>query len=70
MMKKVYLLLLGVLCLSIQSFAQRTVTGKVTDDQGLPLANVSVTLKGTRTGTTTRTCYWHQFYDRCVFAKN
>ena len=52
-MKKVYLLLLGVLCLSIQSFAQRTVTGKVTDDQGLPLANVSVTLKGTRTGTTT-----------------
>jgi len=53
MMKKVYLLLLGVLCLSIQSFAQRTVTGKVTDDQGLPLANVSVTLKGTRTGTTT-----------------
>lgn len=53
-MKKVYLLLLGVLFLSIQSFAQRTVTGKVTDEQGEPMANVSVLVKGTLTGTTTK----------------
>lgn len=53
-MKKMYLLLLGVLFLSIQSFAQRTVTGKVTDEQGEPMPNVSVLVKGSTTGTTTK----------------
>lgn len=53
-MKKVYFLLLGVLFFSIQSIAQRTVTGKVTDEQGDPMANVSVMLKGTQTGTITK----------------
>jgi TonB-linked SusC/RagA family outer membrane protein len=31
----------------------RVITGKVTDDQGIPLANVSVMVKGTSQGTTT-----------------
>ncbi len=53
-MKKVYLLLLGILFLTVQSFAQRTVTGKVTDDNGNPLSNVSVIVKGTKVGTTTK----------------
>jgi len=53
-MKKVLLtvtFMLPVLLL----FAQRTVTGKVTDDKGNPLANVSVIVKGTSVGTTTKT---------------
>ena len=53
-MKKFYLFLLGVLCLSVQAFAQRTVTGTVTDEKGQPLANVSVLVKGTTNGATTK----------------
>lgn len=34
--------------------AQKTITGKVTDDKGNPLANVSVTIKGTNAGTVTK----------------
>lgn len=34
--------------------AQRTITGKVTDDKGNPLPNVSVVVKGTTAGTTTK----------------
>ena len=41
-----------MLC-ALPSFAQRTVTGKVTDDQGKPLPNVTVLVKGTTSGTTT-----------------
>ena len=52
-MKKVYLLLLGMLCITLQLFAQRTVTGKVTDDTGNPLPNVTVQVKGTTAGTQT-----------------
>jgi TonB-dependent starch-binding outer membrane protein SusC len=52
-MKKVYLLLLGMLCITLQLFAQRTVTGKVTDDKGNPLPNVTVQVKGTTAGTAT-----------------
>lgn len=33
-------------------FAQRTISGRVADDKGNPLVNVSVTVKGTTTGTT------------------
>jgi len=50
-MKKVYLLLLGMLCITLQLLAQRTVTGKVTDDKGNPLPNVTVQVKGTTAGT-------------------
>ncbi len=51
-MKKIYFLLLGMMCFCINSYAQRTVTGKVTDDKGFPLSNVSIVIKGTTTGTT------------------
>jgi TonB-dependent starch-binding outer membrane protein SusC len=53
-MRKLYLLLLGVVCFATQALAQRTVTGKVTDEKGAPIANVSVLVRGTTTGTTTK----------------
>jgi TonB-linked SusC/RagA family outer membrane protein len=53
-MRKLVLLLLGILMLSGQLLAQsRTVTGKVTDANGNPVANASVLVKGTTVGTTT-----------------
>jgi TonB-linked SusC/RagA family outer membrane protein len=52
-MRKLTLLLLGIMCIALSSQAQRTVTGKVTDDQGKPLPTVSVLVKGTTSGTTT-----------------
>lgn len=53
-MRKLYLLLMGVVFFATQALAQRTVTGKVTDEKGTPLANVSVLVRGTTTGTTTK----------------
>ena len=49
------MLLMGVLFFAgAQLIAQqRTVTGKVTDANGLPIPNASVVIKGTTTGTTT-----------------
>ncbi|MCM5529510.1 SusC/RagA family TonB-linked outer membrane protein [Parasegetibacter sp. NRK P23] len=53
-MRKLVLLLLGVLFLCGQLLAQnRTITGKVIDEQGNPISNVSVIIKGTSTGTST-----------------
>ncbi|HEX4875459.1 MAG TPA: SusC/RagA family TonB-linked outer membrane protein, partial [Chitinophagaceae bacterium] len=52
-MKKVYSLLLGMLVLSAQLFAQRTVTGKVTDENGGPISGASVLVKGTKVGVST-----------------
>ena len=52
-MRKLYLLLIGVVLFATQAMAQRTITGKVTDEKGAPLANVSVLARGTTTGTTT-----------------
>ncbi|MES1214292.1 MAG: TonB-dependent receptor [Bacteroidota bacterium] len=49
-MKKVLLLLL-FLSPAIFVFAQRTITGKVTDPNGIPVANASVTVKGSSRGT-------------------
>jgi TonB-linked SusC/RagA family outer membrane protein len=40
--------------MAAQSWAQRTITGKVTDDKNTPLPNVSVIVKGTNTGTSTK----------------
>lgn len=54
-MRKSYLLTMAMLLLCLQLFAQRTITGKVTDDKGNPLPNVSVLVKGTTVGTTTKT---------------
>jgi TonB-linked SusC/RagA family outer membrane protein len=48
--------MLSVLLIGVQLFAQsRTVSGRVTDEQGNGVANASVTIKGTATGTTTGT---------------
>jgi len=52
-MRKLLLLLMAVV-LTIGLYAQRTISGKVTDDKGAPLVNVSVIIKGTRTGTVTK----------------
>jgi TonB-linked SusC/RagA family outer membrane protein len=53
-MRKLFLLLFGVVFFATQAMAQRTITGKVTDDKGVPIANVSVLVKGTTVGTTTK----------------
>lgn len=53
-MRKLFLLLMGVLLFSAQLFSQtRTIVGKVTDEKGNPIPNASVIVKGSTTGTTT-----------------
>ncbi|MEO7982675.1 MAG: SusC/RagA family TonB-linked outer membrane protein, partial [Bacteroidota bacterium] len=54
-MRKLFLLLWGVMFFAVQAMAQRTISGKVTDEKGNPVANVSVLVRGTTTGTTTKT---------------
>src|SRR5712664_3571768 len=54
MKRSLPLVFLGVFLLAAQAFAQqRTITGRVTSEQGTPLAGVSVTVKGTSTATST-----------------
>src|SRR5207302_9251754 len=54
-MRKILLLLLGTLLLSMQLLAQeRTITGKVTDANGNPVPGASVQVQNTRTGTVTK----------------
>lgn len=53
-MRKLFLLLMGVVFFAAQAIAQRTVTGKVTDDKDQPVVNASVIAKGTKIGTTTK----------------
>ena len=53
-MRKLYLLLLGVVFFATQAMAQRTITGTVTDEKGNPVANASVMVRGTTVGTTTK----------------
>src|SRR2546428_13640890 len=50
-MNKKFTLLLLALILSIGAFAQTSLTGKISDKQGAPLAGVSVMEKGTKNGT-------------------
>lgn len=53
MKKQLLMLVLGVFFVSLQAFAQqKTVTGKVTDDEGLPLPGASISIKGSTTGGT------------------
>jgi TonB-linked SusC/RagA family outer membrane protein len=53
-MKKVLLLMMGVLMLCTHLLAQnRTLTGTVLDSKGTPLGNVSVSVKGSSLGTVT-----------------
>ena len=50
-MRKSTVLVLLLLAATSQLFAQnRTVTGKITDDRGLPVVNASVLAKGTTIG--------------------
>ncbi|MDZ4807089.1 MAG: SusC/RagA family TonB-linked outer membrane protein [Bacteroidota bacterium] len=53
-MRKLFLLLMGVVFFACQALAQRTVTGKVTDEKGAAVPSVSVLVKGTASGTTTK----------------
>lgn len=53
-MRKLFLLLFGVVFFAASALAQRTITGKVTDEKGAAVANASVIVKGTTTGTTTK----------------
>jgi iron complex outermembrane receptor protein len=53
MMKKFYLLILLLVGATASAFAQKTVTGTVTDQEGLPLVGVNIVEKGTTKGTTT-----------------
>jgi TonB-dependent starch-binding outer membrane protein SusC len=53
-MRKLLLLVMGVMLSAAALLAQRTISGKVTDDKGAALANASVTVKGANTGTVTQ----------------
>jgi TonB-dependent SusC/RagA subfamily outer membrane receptor len=52
-MRKIVLLGLMAVLLTLQVCAQRTVSGRVTDEKGIPIANASVLIKGTSAGTVT-----------------
>lgn len=53
-MRRLLMLMLGVLCTITQLLAQtRTVSGSVTDEKGAPIPNASVLIKGTNNGVTT-----------------
>jgi len=54
-MRKFLLLSVAALLVTLQLWAQRTVTGRVTDDKGTALPNISVQVRGTNTGTVTST---------------
>ncbi|NTS39665.1 SusC/RagA family TonB-linked outer membrane protein [Flavisolibacter sp. BT320] len=54
-MRRILTLMLSMLLLSVQLLAQnRTISGKVTDAAGNPIAGASVQVKGTSTGTVTK----------------
>src|SRR4029078_3993195 len=52
-MKKFIFLVTSIFSLLFASGQNRTITGKVTDEKGSPLANASVVIKGTSSGTST-----------------
>ncbi|RYY61270.1 MAG: TonB-dependent receptor [Chitinophagaceae bacterium] len=53
-MRKLLLGLMAFLLFTGQLLAQKTITGKVTDDKGNPIPNASVVVKGSTAGTTTK----------------
>lgn len=53
-MRKLLVALTAVLLFTGQLLAQRTITGKVTDEKGVPIPNASVLVKGSNTGTVTK----------------
>ncbi|MES1226566.1 MAG: carboxypeptidase-like regulatory domain-containing protein, partial [Bacteroidota bacterium] len=52
-MRNQFLLIAGLLFFSLITFAQQTITGKITDKNAAPLAGASVKVKGTSRGVTT-----------------
>src|SRR4030095_10160642 len=55
-MRKFLLLLAGFLFASLHLLAQsKNITGKIADDQGNPVANATIVVKGTSLGTTSLT---------------
>src|SRR5688572_24398953 len=52
-MRKLLLAVTAILLFAGSLFAQKTVTGKVTDEKGVPIPNASVIVKGTTSGTVT-----------------
>src|SRR5437764_1047604 len=52
-MRKVLTLFTVLMFSTMLALAQSTITGKVTDDKGSPVAGASVKVRGTTTGTTT-----------------
>ena len=52
-MKKFIFLVTTAFSLLFAAGQTRTITGKVTDEKGTPLANASVIIKGTSSGTST-----------------
>lgn len=54
MKTRVLMVVLGLFLVSAQAFAQqKTVTGRVTNEQGAPMSGVQIVIKGTGTGTLT-----------------
>ncbi|MBC7948482.1 MAG: SusC/RagA family TonB-linked outer membrane protein [Chitinophagaceae bacterium] len=53
-MRKLLVALTAFLLFTGQLLAQKVITGKVTDDKGVSVPNASVVVKGTSTGTTTK----------------
>lgn len=53
-MRKKLTMLTVLLCITGALLAQKTITGKVTDDKGVPLPNVTILVKDTRVGTTSK----------------
>lgn len=53
-MRKLLLLVMAILLYAGNLMAQKTITGKVNDQKGNPLPNVSIIVKGTTTGTVTK----------------
>ncbi len=52
-MRKFFTLLLGTVLICVQLSAQRTITGKVVDETGNPIANATVLVKASKIGTAT-----------------
>ncbi len=53
-MRKLLFVLVGMVFAVSPLFAQRTVSGKVTDEKNAPISNASVVAKGTQVGTVTK----------------
>ncbi|MBI1343931.1 MAG: SusC/RagA family TonB-linked outer membrane protein [Terrimonas sp.] len=53
-MRKLLFLVAAFAFIGLNAQAQRTITGKVTDESGAPVSNASVQVKGTPTGTATK----------------